>query len=514
MSSSFGLSVSTCQQAANTGSRLHNNRCARSTTGSNAQAAHKSAKSGALLHAMAERSRRPCHGTAHTDGEWVRRPEGAPYSASPHDLFKRFTASESAIDKAKLFGAAASLACSETPIALAEGGRKHYEWRPRRCNLDTFDGRAACALLDERGIRQITVVGDSVAGQFYLSLVMLLAGVEGFGPPIQNSTQGGSLHLHGKAATACDGRVRLSYARNDLLWWSNSGMEINTFRSCSGLASAALLHKWTARAVHDADLLVLSAGVHITAVLDGRSGPAIDALPAHNLRHTLHSVLEERATRYGMPSQSVVLLGAPEPLPGCEKHASPLTLTESLLMSEPKANRFGDQWGQIRLYNSAAQRLAEDLGVPFLDVAAMSHTRPDAAVGRFGLGHDHPDPLAIDCLHTCHPGPVDEYVRLLMHTIQETPQLRVPSPRTMHLRFFNMSEASWAKARDLEPIGSYAFLQPHLDEKYLCVSAARWFGPFVTCHYRGNSTRNTCRSRLDAKTLGSLLSFQGNTSST
>lgn len=457
--------------------------------------------------------RRVCHGTAHTDGEWVKRPGGAPYSASPHDLFKRFTAAESAINKAKLFGASASLSCSETPTAQSQGGRQHYEWRSRQCDLDTFDGPAACALLEGRGIRQITVVGDSVGSQFYLSLVMLLAGVEGFGPPIQPGMPGGPLHLHAKAATACGGRVRLSYARNDLLWWSSSGMEINTFRSCSGLAGGTLLHKWTSRAIHDADLLVLSAGIHVTGIIDGRPGPAIDAFPAHNLRHTLRSVLEERATTYNMPSQSVVLLGAPEPLPGCEKHASPLTLTEALLMSEPPANKYAGQWRRLREYNQVAQRLAEDLGVPFLDIAAMSNTRPDAAVGRFGLGHDNPDPLAIDCLHTCQPGPVDEYVRLLMNTILVTPQLRVPSPRTMHLRFFNVSEANWANLRDLEPIGAPTLLQPRLEEKYLCVSAARWFGPFVTCHHKGNQTRDNCRSRLDASVLRSLMSFQGDTSS-
>ena len=359
-----------------------------------------------------------CQGSTHADGSWVPR-AAPPYEIMPAAFYARFQDASHSLPRS-FHGAAAGLTCDDRSFTRRKEPRKHYEWRPRACALDAWDRTRACALLEERDVRQVVVVGDSISEQIYVSLVMLLQGLDGFGPPVNGSTRvvaAKGAELHSKAAVACDGRVRLSYARNDLLLWSSSGAETNLVRWCAG---NTILEPWAVRAVHDADLLVLGAGIHAVSSLESINSSAAAAFPAHNLRHTLRRLVAERAKRGAAP-ESVVLLGAPLPTPGCESIGAPLTLSGAALHAgRLKAHPFAAQWRQLQHFNQAAQWVAQDAGVVWIDVAALSRTRPDAAVAAHGLGTPASRGRVSsvgDCVHTCQPGPIDEYVRLLFHEV-------------------------------------------------------------------------------------------------
>jgi hypothetical protein len=300
------------------------------------------------------------------------------------------------------------------------------------------------------------------------------------------------------------GQVRLSYARSDLLTWTTSGVESNMIRKCNG---NTITQPWASLALHDADLLVLGQGIHFPLAVHGRNNTAAAAaFFSNNLRHTLGRLVKCRAA-YGMAPTTVVLVGSPLPVPRCDHFTAPLTWNEAAEWTDAHQHwGYAKQWAQLRRLNKVGKRLAEDIGATFLDIATLSHTRPDAAVGGLGLNAQRDK---VDCVHTCLPGPVDEYVRLVLHTVRVTGQMRVATPRRAPLRFFNSFNATeWHHLRSLEAIGSGVNknLVPAKPNLYLCLSAASWF-PFLECGKPGYS--QICQKKLDRATLASLHSNAG-----
>ena len=411
---------------------------------------------------------------------------------SAKSFFERL--SSQAPKRTVVHGALSGCACNSS----AAGG---YTWQPRHCALESFTRASACALLAERGIRQIVLVGDSITIQLYIAIVMLLEGVGGFGPRATDGLRWNRLEraIHDKAAAVCGGSVRLSYARNDLLTWSTSGLEANMVGRCD---ATTITMPWTSRAMYDADLLVLGQGMHYPVAVHGRNdSAAAAAFSSNNLRHTLGRVVASRAA-YGMAPATVVLVGSPLPVPRCDHFTAPLGWNEATKWTDAHQQwGYAKQWAQLRRLNQVGKRLAEDIGVTFLDIAALSHTRPDAAVGGQGLNAQRDK---IDCVHTCLPGPVDEYVRLMLHTVRATEQMRVATSRRAPLRFFDSFNATeWHDLRSLEAIGSpvHKRLLPKMPFSYLCLSAASWF-PFLEC---GKPiSRQICQTKLDRATLASL----------
>jgi len=247
--------------------------------------------------------------------------------------------------------------------------------------------------------------------------------------------------------------------------------------------------------------------MHFPVAVHGRNDTAAAAaFSSNNLRHTLGRVVASRAA-YGMAPATVVLVGSPLPVPRCDHITAPLTWNEAAEWTDAHQHwGYAKQWAQLRRLNQVGKRLAEDIGATFLDIATLSHTRPDAAVGGQGLNAQRDK---VDCVHTCLPGPVDEYVRLVLHTVRATEQMRVATPRRSPLRFFGSFNATeWHHSRSLEAIGLGANkeLLPKMPNTHLCLSAASWF-PFLEC---GKPVaRKICQAKLDRATLESLRSNAG-----
>jgi len=422
---------------------------------------------------------RACDASQPAVGHWVPLPE-PPY-ALPTSAFQRLKGK--AIPDEKLAGSMAGPTCS-----LAKPSRPHFEWEAEGCELAPFERETACALLRSRGIRQVLIVGDSLSAQFFVSFTMLLEGEEGFGPPrpAEHKKLRGNM-LFDAAASVCDDEVRVSLQRNDLLALSCSGLETGIFKACDG---SILTAPWGTRAVHDADLVILGSGMHYPSLplkIKNQSAPGLASeFFARNLNHTLTTLIAHRAVaelRNGSshPS-SIVVVGPPVPVPACNTFASPVHPAEALLASSESASKFAASWRDVHRLNAAARWLALRHGATFLDVSTFTQTRPDAAVGSYGRG----SAKVVDCVHSCQPGPLDTWVRLLVHALRERPD--TASPAQPEARWFLVPRSEWLEK------GGCAFEQNYPGchnthrlpgpAPYYCISAAPWF-PFGRCAQGG-----------------------------
>ena len=284
------------------------------------------------------------------------------------------------------------------------------------------------------------MVGDSLTDQLFFSLVLLLGG----------QMKHGKLQGH---SSACNDQVRMVIIRSDLaLWMPQPSRQqhalLNSTRAFTD-ASTALRHlnpflvgtPFVQRAVRDADILVIGAGHHYglssfqldkirlsQAVNQTRSPRPDNTFLTRAINYTCSRAVEARR-HWGHAPTSTILLGAPVPIPGCRRYKKPLSLAQALAARaeytpelEPlfaqTLHKFPvsllDLWQQLFEANTVLQWTASSIGASFLDVAPISMMRPDGSAAQTGIGTN-----TYDCLHSCQPGPVDTYVRLLLGLVDD-----------------------------------------------------------------------------------------------
>ena len=402
----------------------------------------------------------------YAEGRWLPTSREAPYRLE-HSLWRQMNVLRMPGNSNDHWGLCTDVALGPSGPAAVYGptklsgrarnvARQQYEWVPSRCSLARFDRRRACRVLDGK---QVLVAGDSATAQFFLSLVLQLGGPRALG----HNRRGGSAVLKDLTASACEDNVRLNFVRNDLLAWTS---QVDELRELGKLCTSgrALLQPFAGR-VRDADILILGTGHHYPHVPLPAGKESRDSVFLQSLNHTLSNVLRVRAEA-GHAPQSVVLLGAPVPVAGCSRFSAPITPAQALAANS-SLNKWSDHWQQSSRFSQFTQRDAAERGVNFIDVAPLSVQRPDDTLARWcrlsGLdcykredqlrkqllvgaqqqrktGHIEPlsrqremrrsvreasfqivpdaDYLEEDCLHTCLPGPVDEYVRLLYNLLR------------------------------------------------------------------------------------------------
>jgi len=170
--------------------------------------------------------------------------------------------------------------------------------------------------------------------------------------------------------------------------------------------------------------------------------PDTAGLLARALNSTLSHLVKARA-RWGHAPASAIVLSAPVPIPACRKYKKPLTLAEALVarleFAPERDPQFAQSmahipvsllelWQQMFEANAVLQWTAGSYGASFLDVAPISMMRPDGA-------RAHGDDL-YDCLHSCYPGPVDTYARLLLGLVDDNHDVFLGGARPSPSRFF------------------------------------------------------------------------------
>ena len=446
----------------------------------------------------------------YAEGRWLPTSREAPYRLE-HSLWKEMNVRGMPGNSNHHWGLCTDVALGPSGPAAVYGptkllgrarnvARQRYEWVPSRCSLVRFDRRKACRVLDGK---QVLVAGDSATAQFFLSLMLQLGGPRALG----HNRRGGSAVLKDLTASACEDTVRLNFVRNDLLTWTSQVDELRELgKQCT--SGRALLQPFAGR-VRDADILILGTGHHYPHVPPHDGKESRDSVFLQSLNHTLSNVLRVRAEA-GHAPQSVVLLGAPIPVAGCSRFSVPISPAQAFAANS-SLNKWSDHWQQSSRFSQLTQRVAAERGVNFIDVAPLSIQRPDDTLARWcrlsGLdcykreeqlrkqllkdakqqrktGQVEPlgtqrearrsvreasfqivpdaDYLEEDCLHTCLPGPVDEYVRLLYNLLRSR-TFGARSPSTFNTsaigqldrrRFFAKNLSSWLYtqgAENLEP---------------------------------------------------------------
>ena len=283
-----------------------------------------------------------------------------------------------------------------------------YEWKPRddSCALPRLDTATVCTLL--RG-RRIMFVGDSVIMSVFYSIALAL----------QARTSMDSKGINRRAIVDCgnNATVLFSAVRNDHL-------------QLPGVPRPAWVPRYTIAGNwlrHAPDFTVMASGLHDVT----RGGSYLSGTDTFGER------LAAAITRSGDPARTAaVTIAAPQP--GCINISKPLHLSRARRRANSSRWRQDDatlagrnflaQWRVWESRREIARTVARQTGATFLDLTAITTTRPDRALGRTksylwekqrtqqGAARR---PIVIhpadrDCVHYCLPGPTDTAARIVL----------------------------------------------------------------------------------------------------
>jgi len=356
-----------------------------------------------------------------------------------------------------------------------------HEWRPA-CEYQQFDRVRACATLRAVG-RSILIVGDSTTGQLFLSLVMMLGATLGRNRNVKHV-------LNDVTASACGDTVRLNFVRRDLLIFSSHLQDNTAARRCNRaiIATSTFL-----RRAAMADVVILSTGHHFPSFQDG----AVPSIPdraffTQNVNHTIQSIAQMRAAR-GLPSGSLVVVGATLPVPHCTRFSQPIELAEYIAAdSDQVATRWGSSWRQIKRLNWIARIIARAVGGSYLEVDEMSARRPDAAMAQAAATVQSRSLVTEDCLHYCQPGPTDAHANLVINLLASWQRAVVAAGAAggksiINTGFFGVEADEWVSVRG----AGWTLEQPTTLKMPLL--STQWWWPFHNCSQRHRTTSAVVR---------------------
>ena len=370
-----------------------------------------------------------------------------------------------------------------------------HEWRPN-CHLEDMEKPELCTLLKGKFV---LLVGDSTSQQLFLSLVSVMHGQLSRG-----YRDGGR-----DRASACNDSVRIASVRADLLLWTSQPADLHKARQCNDID----LHSvWTRRAAM-ADLVLLSVGQHFanfdlaavaTRSADAAARTARLAFFSASLEHTLRSAGAARAAAGHLPD-SLVLVGASLPTPGCSRFEEPISLPQWLeaeAATPEGVARFRKNWRQLPRQNYLARWIAANLNVPFLEIGSLTAQRPDATMARARAQRNKTSDAANeDCVHFCLPGPLRDVVKLMGNMLtahMRGGRLWPQGNSHFRSRAFAVPREDWLGGRkggdnpdSDNPVALEAVPGMHSTPKQnrSLGLAAKWWWPFGSCGWVHDGTR-------------------------
>ena len=288
-----------------------------------------------------------------------------------------------------------------------------HEWEPdgegcaslrkERAALPTL-GALACSFCKRHAGENILFVGDSVQGELFLAFASVLGIMS---PPRVDAGNSecrrvaprgsGSAELDVSIDTCAEATraVTVRFIRNELLLLDG---ELNARRRHPDRrlgAPALMLCEWRS-AAQWADRLVLNRGYH--SLSDPNEMSELGELNATMAElSALASTSSERAW-----SSRVVYRGTHASFRACHSRPDPEVQSwddvAALMRSRSNAQY---NWRRIEQRASQTRAMLEHLGVPYMDTYVASALRPG---GR----------MPNSCNHFCLPGPIDDWVRLLI----------------------------------------------------------------------------------------------------
>lgn len=244
---------------------------------------------------------------------------------------------------------------------------------------------------------RLLFVGDSTQGQLFTSFVHALGVLSsewGSCHPGWETPDVEHVHEIDLTVQLCapgPSGVTARFIRNEAAVFNLTEAELAERRS-----RVAVFCRFTPEVAAEADVIVLNRGFHyappetFTAEFDAtlRGLMRLPPLPprAGGVAPT------------GRRQRRVIVRSTHAPIPRCNPHSriSPVSLAHLV-----KNGRREYHWDSLAGVNAIAECLAHAHGATFIDVYHQSSFRPDAAVKRD------------ECVHSCLPGPVDEWSRLI-----------------------------------------------------------------------------------------------------
>lgn len=347
----------------------------------------------------AHRSRR-ARCLARGDGSWVPRPESDEHYTSMSPLYvgqnPRAAKYWSKCDERARAGQSAYAANAKARIG--------FMWQPAGEDCAGLGGPSASLLFPElkRAFcarfagKKLLFVGDSTQGQHFTSFVHSVGVTSswwsrptpcyhGWKIPLRSETDAFDVTVQ-----LCGGAVEARNIRNEHLLLNASEQELWRQRNAMrghGLRVRNKFCRFPVEAVQWADVVVLNRGLHFTPL--DRFASELDA--------TMRMLATLRAANGGRPE--LILRSTHAPVPDCsiKRPISAVPLEHTLDQGPRKYH-----WGDMAATNAVAACLALEYGASFINVFRLSSHRPDVP---FVPG---------DCVHSCLPGPVDEWARMLL----------------------------------------------------------------------------------------------------
>ena len=264
-------------------------------------------------------------------------------------------------------------------------------------------GVLSCAFCSRYAGRTVLFVGDSVQGELFLAFASILGVISAMANPGQEGCRrvaprgSGPAELDVSIEACKEGPqgVTVRFIRNELLWLDP---EINARARHPDRkfgAPALMLCDWFS-AVAAADLVVMNRGYH------SLTDPKID-MHMQQLNETVAGVASLMRTQPVPLQKRIVYRGTHGSMHGCFAEVDPIERPWNEVAAR-MASRSNAQynWRSVEAREARAKALLSSLRIPYLDTFVSTSYRPG---GRMPPGN---------CNHFCLPGPVDDWVRLLL----------------------------------------------------------------------------------------------------
>lgn len=269
--------------------------------------------------------------------------------------------------------------------------------------------------------KDLLLVGDSVQGQLFTSLVSLL------GAAVVNHIEGGKCerlggadaqfraytstviahnhHEYALRATACpNDAATISFLRNEVLALELTATELQDRKKRPALHRKEFMCEWTAAAAR-ASVVVLNRGLHQT--------PGLSQTTLHPLGEILRNISRAKNSSSiagGGGAISPRIIYRSTTAPRCDGKVE-LNVAANATAKYVVEKRFN--WRSIQGQNAKDRLEVEKHGAWFLDLYPMSAQNGKRKMKMKKRG-SLSDTGGLDCVHGCLPGPVDEWARALL----------------------------------------------------------------------------------------------------
>ncbi|KAI7905932.1 GDSL/SGNH-like acyl-esterase family found in Pmr5 and Cas1p-domain-containing protein [Cokeromyces recurvatus] len=276
-----------------------------------------------------------------------------------------------------------------------------YRWLPESCKLLKFDaGKLAKHFVQY----PILFVGDSITQLQFESLSCLLGHEFPNKHPNQSTLNGGNSKIRVDERAPINGHTAaMAYIRSDYL------IRLNDYKMISPLEPVGLQlgreenHPWV-HALSQFNYIVINTGPHWHPNVHwGSNQSETELLMA--FKKAMHIIFDYLKIHIKL-QQKVWIRTTPYGHANCSQFKEP---QQNPLVPSGQQGEY--EWHLFQKFDLIWKELLDEVNdtrFSLFDITTMFNQRGDA--------HSKPDK---DCLHTCIPGPVDDWNRLLYHEIMK-----------------------------------------------------------------------------------------------